>query len=83
MLGWTQKDLAVRSGVARRSIAGFELETSVPKLETLQRLVATLSRGGIEFRNMETDAIGVMLHTVAETDDGILHEGRISKKTGS
>lgn len=61
MLGWTQRDLASRSGVAKRSIAGLELETSVPKPETLDRLVATLSRSGIEFRNMEADLIGVML----------------------
>lgn len=61
MLGWTQKDLAIRSGVAKRSIAGFELEASIPKPETLARLVATLSAGGIEFRNMDVDGVGIKL----------------------
>lgn len=61
MLGWTQDDLAARSGVAKRSIAGLELETSKPKLETLQRLVATLSGGGIEFDNSEADGVGIKL----------------------
>jgi transcriptional regulator with XRE-family HTH domain len=61
MLGWTQKDLAARSGVAKRSIAGLELGTSIPKPETLERLVATLSAAGIEFRNVDADGIGIKL----------------------
>ncbi len=64
MLGWTQDDLAARSGVAKRSIAGLELETSKPKLETLQRLVATLSGGGIEFDNSMSDGVGIKLRVV-------------------
>lgn len=68
MLGWTQNDLATRSGVAKRSIAGLELETSVPKPETMIRLVATLSGGGIEFRNSEADGVGIMLRIVPPLD---------------
>lgn len=55
MLGWTQNDLAARSGVAKRSIAGLELEASIPRPETMARLVATLAAGGIEFRNADTE----------------------------
>ncbi len=66
MLGWTQNDLADRSGVAKRSIAGLELETSTPKPETMKRLVATLSGGGIEFRNSDVDGIGIMLRGATE-----------------
>jgi len=55
MLGWTQNDLAARSGVAKRSIASLELEASIPKPETVARLVATLAAGGIEFRNADTE----------------------------
>lgn len=66
MLGWTQNELAVRSGVAKRSIAGLELETSVPKPETMSRLVATLSGGGIEFRNSDIDGVGIMLRSAAK-----------------
>lgn len=79
MLGWSQTDLAVRSGVARRSIAGFELETSVPKPETLERLVATLSVGGIEFRNAEADSVGVMLYTRDGTNEGVVRANGVSQ----
>lgn len=64
MLGWTQRDLAVHSGVAKRSIAGIELETCTPKPATLQRLVSTLSSVGIEFQNIDTNSFGVLLHSV-------------------
>ncbi|MBY0253920.1 MAG: helix-turn-helix domain-containing protein [Methylobacterium organophilum] len=61
MLGWTQNDLAARSGVAKRSIAGLELEASTPKPETMARLVATLAAGGIEFRNADTEVAVVKI----------------------
>jgi transcriptional regulator with XRE-family HTH domain len=61
MLGWTQNDLAARSGVAKRSIAGLELEASIPKPETMARLVATLAAGGIEFRNADTEVAVVKI----------------------
>ncbi len=69
MLGWTQKELAVRSGVAKRSIAGLELGTSIPKPETLERLVATLSAGGIEFRNLDADGVGIKLFRNSKSAD--------------
>lgn len=61
MLGWTQDELAVRSGVAKRSIAGFELETDTLKPETLQRLVASLSASGIRFRNANEEIATISL----------------------
>jgi transcriptional regulator with XRE-family HTH domain len=61
MLGWTQDELAVRSGVAKRSIAGFELEIVALKPETMQRLVACLSAGGIKFRNANEDVVTISL----------------------
>jgi transcriptional regulator with XRE-family HTH domain len=61
MLGWTQDYLAARSGVPKRSIAGFELESSRLRPETLQRLVACLAKGGIEFRNADDDEAGIAL----------------------
>ncbi|MGU3404411.1 helix-turn-helix domain-containing protein [Methylobacterium sp.] len=70
MLGWTQKELAVRSGVAKRSIAGLELGTSTPKPETLERLVATLSAGGIEFRNADADGVGIKLFKTSKFAHG-------------
>lgn len=61
MLGWTQSDLAARSGVAKRSIAGLELEDIVPKPETLERIVSALLASGIEFQNTDADLAGVVL----------------------
>jgi transcriptional regulator with XRE-family HTH domain len=61
MLGWTQDELAARSGVAKRSIAGFEIETDTLKPETLQRIVAALSASGIRFRNANEDAVTITL----------------------
>lgn len=68
MLGWTQNDLASRSGVAKRSIAGLELETSRPKAETLARLVSTLAAEGIEFCNVDADQSGISLRRTKVLD---------------
>jgi transcriptional regulator with XRE-family HTH domain len=48
-LGWTQDELAVRSGISKRSIAAIELETTHARKPTLERLVRALEAGGIEF----------------------------------
>lgn len=61
MLGWTQDELAARSGVAKRSIAGFELETDTLGPETLRRIVVSLSASGIRFRNASGDVATITL----------------------
>lgn len=65
MLGWTQDCLAARSGVPKRSIAGFELESSGLRPDTLKRLVACLSDAGIAFRNADDDEAGIALRRSA------------------
>jgi transcriptional regulator with XRE-family HTH domain len=70
MLGWTQSDLAARSGVAKRSIAGLELEDIVPKPETLERIVSALLASGIEFQNTDADLAGVVLRKSCRTKAG-------------
>lgn len=66
MLAWTQDDLAVRSGVSRRSIAAIEMEVAVPKTETLARLVHSFEQAGIEFRRTRDWAPAVALRSVLQ-----------------
>ena len=40
--GWTQEELARRSGVGKARISGYENGTTQPTLETLDRLLRTL-----------------------------------------
>ncbi len=48
-LGWSQDDLAERADVARRTIAAFEKEKSVPYDRTLRDIQKALEDAGIEF----------------------------------
>ncbi|MHC2109123.1 helix-turn-helix transcriptional regulator [Methylobacterium sp. CM6246] len=50
MLGWTQEELAARSGISKRSILSLEIEETIPKEETKTRVVRSLEAAGIEFR---------------------------------
>ncbi|RTM15393.1 MAG: XRE family transcriptional regulator [Bradyrhizobiaceae bacterium] len=49
-LGWSQDDLASKSGVSQRSIARFELERSVPYVKTLARIRRAFEGAGICFQ---------------------------------
>lgn len=51
LLGWTQKDLADRSGVSTPTVVGFERGENRPQAATLAKLVACLERAGITFRD--------------------------------
>lgn len=61
MLGWTQDELATRSGVSKRTIAALEIEWTVPKRNTVDLLVHALEAAGIEFRRAKDYAPGVFL----------------------
>lgn len=65
MLAWTQDDLAVRSGVSRRSIAAIEMEATVPKTETMARLVCSFEQAGIEFKRTRDWSPAVALRSVS------------------
>jgi transcriptional regulator with XRE-family HTH domain len=49
MLGWSQKDLAERSGVSARTVAHVELETRVSRRDTIVQLAGALEQAGIVF----------------------------------
>jgi len=58
-LGWSQDDLAEKSGCARRTIAAFEQEKSVPFDRTLRDIQKTLEAAGITFLMDGAQGIGL------------------------
>jgi DNA-binding XRE family transcriptional regulator len=49
LLNWTQAMLAERAGVARKTVADFELGERVLHVRTRRDITATLEDAGIEF----------------------------------
>ena len=60
-LKWSQNDLSEKSGVSQRSIARYELEKSVPYVDTLVSLRAAFEAAGIRFQfaGMSAKGIGI------------------------
>jgi transcriptional regulator with XRE-family HTH domain len=72
LLGWTQAALAERSGVARKTIADFELDQRTLQMRTRRDITGAFIASGIEF--------------VWDDEDGKAPKGeglRFAKKTGS
>jgi len=61
LLGWTQEDLAERSGVVRRTLMSFETGMRSPRSETLEKIRTAFERAGIQFVN-NPDTVGVLHH---------------------
>lgn len=49
LLNWTQATLAEHAGVARKTIADFELATRTLHIRTRRDITSTLEAAGIEF----------------------------------
>ena len=49
LLGWTQATLATRTGLARKTIAEFELNVRSFRYRTLRDIMAAFDEAGIEF----------------------------------
>ncbi len=60
LLGWSQIELAHRSGVAARTLADFEAGRRVPRNGTIDRIVAAFADAGLEFID-RADGIGLFL----------------------
>ncbi|WP_420334930.1 helix-turn-helix domain-containing protein [Roseibium sp.] len=58
-LGWSQDDLAEKAECARRTIAAFEQEKSVPFDRTLRDIQKTLEDAGITFLMDGAQGIGL------------------------
>lgn len=61
MLAISQDDLSNRTGVSKRSIAGFEMGQSKPYDRTLNAIRAALEAAGIEFIEENGGGAGVRL----------------------
>lgn len=61
MLSLSQDDLAARTDVAKRTIAGFEMGQSKPYLRTLDALQAALEAAGVVFLPENGNGPGVAL----------------------
>ncbi len=53
LLGWSQADLAARSGVARATVARIEALMMLPRLDTVGKLRHAMKEGGIVFHDDE------------------------------
>ena len=67
-LSWSQDELAKRSLVSKRAIAGFELEKTVPHDRTLRDLQRAFEDAGITF--LMDGARGVGLREGQENSEG-------------
>lgn len=58
LLNWTQATLAERAGVARKTIADFELATRTLHIRTRRDITSTLETAGIEFTWSDENGAG-------------------------
>lgn len=58
LLGWSQSDLAVASGVTQRTIASFELGDRQPLSRTLDDLIDAFEAAGIQFITPQDGIVG-------------------------
>lgn len=58
MLGWTQAELAARSGVSIRTIHSFENDTRTPIRNNLKAIYMAMAGAGIEF-HWQSDAMPI------------------------
>ena len=61
LLGWSQGELAERSGVSEKSIADFERQARVPYDRTVRDLVTAMEAAGVEFIPENGGGAGVRL----------------------
>jgi transcriptional regulator with XRE-family HTH domain len=68
LLAWSQADLAEASGVSEPTIARLESDDGElgGRPETGQKLVAALTRAGIEFIGNEADGLGVKMRKLTK-----------------
>ena len=62
LLGWTQETLADKAGIARRTVAHFEVGRRTLLARTRREIAETFERAGVEFMwSMPTGGEGVRL----------------------
>lgn len=61
ILGWSQKDLAARSGVSLSTLNRLERGDGDSSVHSLRMIQATFEQAGIQFINNPDGSIGVVL----------------------
>lgn len=61
LIGWSQDQLAEASGVAKATIANFELGNRTPYTNTLNALLEALLKAGVQFIPENGGGAGVRL----------------------
>ena len=59
MLGWTQRELAVRSGVSAATITHFETGKRRPSAPLVAKILITLESAGVEFAANGRPTVGI------------------------
>ncbi|WP_417583415.1 helix-turn-helix transcriptional regulator [Pelagibacterium sp.] len=60
LVGWSQQDLAKKTGISRRSIMAIETSSAAARASTLKCIEQVFDEAGVEFLN-EGSRIGVLL----------------------
>jgi predicted transcriptional regulator len=60
-LGWSQDDLAAKSGVARATIARIELSAEIRQGRTLADIQRAFEEAGVEFQFENSDPVGILV----------------------
>ena len=73
LLNWSQRELALRAQVARKTIADFELAQVRPHARTLRDIASVLQDAGIEFlppeENISRGGVRIKWQPPAERKD--------------
>ena len=75
LLGWSQAELARRSGVARATVARIEALMMLPRLDTVGKLRLAIKEGGVLFHDDDTGN-GFSIAVSGATVDQLLAETR-------
>jgi transcriptional regulator with XRE-family HTH domain len=54
LLGWSQKELGARSGIAPISVTNIELGERLPKVHTIEKIIGAFDAAGVEFGEQDT-----------------------------
>ncbi len=82
LLGWSNEDLALASGIDRDTIADFESGAQIPHRSALEALGRALGAGGLILIEEDVEGIGVRLRRRGPRDEGMRPDQLNSENDG-